>query len=100
MCFLLAKNETPFGCLALFMVGHRGITRRGPYPSAVLRTAKPCSDREGPPDLHALAGSIPLWMFQDNAKGRVLPVLCVMVEHRGIEHQRWIDPIPKTCIFQ
>ena len=78
MCFLLAKNETPFGCLALFMVEHRGITRRGPYPSAVLRAAKPCSDREGPPDLHALAGSIPLWMFyEDNKRGPVGPLCCL-----------------------
>ena len=70
------------------MVEHRGITRRGPCPSAVLRAARPCSDREGPLDLHALSGSIPLHTFVNNTKGRRMPSFRVMVEHRGIESRR------------
>jgi hypothetical protein len=81
------------------LVAGEGLTRIATR-SAVLRAARPCSDREGPLDLHALSGSIPLHTFVNNTKGRRMPSFRVMVEHRGIEHQRWIDPIPKTCIFQ
>ena len=52
---------------------HRGITRRGPCPFAVLRAAQPCSDREGPPDLHALRVRSPYEYFKITQKDGFYP---------------------------
>ena len=59
------------------MVEHRGITQRGPCPSAVLRAARPWTFtpfRVRSPYEHS-----------KSHKRRDKPVSCVLVEHRGIE---------------
>ena len=51
-----------------YLVEHRGIRILAFGKSAVLRAARPCSDRDSPPGCHALSGSIPLWVFHKNTK--------------------------------
>ena len=65
----IRKAHSRWNCGLCLLVVPRGVTRLLPAAKpAVLRAARPCSDRKGPPDPSALSGSTPPATSSDKKK--------------------------------